>query len=157
MLVVTHSPKLLLSSLIRGGDWLYFVTQIWVAHPLSVPDSCWWGNFCCLFCAGGTCTSALMLQIFCWRVHRLTHFTPHSASPEKATDVYRITILLVLLNRTGYGSLANVAELYVSHPPILPNVTEVPLYCGTIFRKSPGSAAVTTLGQILQCSIWARH
>lgn len=24
----------------------------------------------------------------------------------------------------------------------------------TIFRRSPGSAAVTTLGQILQCSVW---
>lgn len=112
-----------------------------------------------------------MLLVLCWwNLHQCPHaagillessqtqvFTPHSASPEKATDIYTIMILLVLLNGTGYGSRANVAELYVFHPSTLPGVTQAPPHCGTIFRRSPGSAAVTTLGQILQCSVWTRH
>lgn len=109
-----------------------------------------------------------MLLVLCWwNLHQCPRaadillecsqtqvFTPHSATPEKATDIYTIMSLLVLLNGTGYGSLANVAELYVFHPSTLLGVTQVPPHCATIFRRSPGSAAVTTLGQILQCSAW---
>lgn len=85
--------------------------------------------WCCRYFAGDFTDSSLHTSL---------------SQPRKS---HAITILLVLLNGKGFGSLANVAELYVSHPPALPGVTEVSPYHGAIFRRSPGSAAVTTPGR----------
>lgn len=132
MLVVTCFPKWLLSSRVRGRNWPYVVAQIWLADPLSVPDSCCWANFCFSFLCWW---KVHQCHIFCWEVYRLksSYLTqPVQKKPQTFSQS------LVLLIRTGYGFLANMAELYVSHPPTLPGVTKVPLldrYCNAAYGQ----------------------